>query len=243
MISTFGEDDQHNLYLADYAHGLIYQIQDSLAAWTPTFSPPGGVIGSNTVLVTCLTTDAEIHYTTNGVNPTLSDPVVPATGVITVSSGITYKASAFRPDLAASGVDSAVYSLQAAVPVFSPSAGPITNGTSISIYCATPGAAIYYTLDDSMPTTVSPLYADPFSINGGTTVKAFAMETNYVNSSVQSTYFQLIQAAVPVFNPASSPVAQGKHPFQSAAPRQTARFFTHWTAPHQRQIPRCIQAP
>jgi hypothetical protein len=207
MISTFGEDDQHNLYLADYFRGIIYQIQDSLAAWTPTFSPTGGVINSNTVIVTCLTTNAEIHYTTNGVNPTLSDPMVGSRGSITVAAGITYKARAYRTDLTPSGVASAVYtSLQVATPVFSPSTGPITNGTTISISCATPGASIYYTLDGSTPTTASPTYIGPFSINGGATIRTFAVETNYSNSSVQSINYPLVQVATPVFNPANGAV-------------------------------------
>jgi hypothetical protein len=34
-ISTFGEDDQGGLYLADYYRGIIYQIHDSLQTWPP----------------------------------------------------------------------------------------------------------------------------------------------------------------------------------------------------------------
>lgn len=208
MISTFGEDDQHNLYLANYFAGVIYQIQDSLATWTPTFLPASGVINSSTVIVSSLTTNAQIHYTTNGANPTLSDPVVSPGGTITVATGITYKAWAWRADLTPSGVASATYTLQVATPVFSPP-GPITNGTTISISCATPGATIYYTLDGTTPTNSSPIYAGPFSINAGTTVKAFAVETNYANSAVQSTDFQLIQTATPAFNPPAGALTAG----------------------------------
>ena len=76
-ISTFGEDDEGQLYMADYAQGIIYQVVDSRQTWTPSFSVPSGfTINSNMVTVTCLTTNAPIHYTTNGVDPTPSDPAV-----------------------------------------------------------------------------------------------------------------------------------------------------------------------
>ncbi|HEV2330952.1 MAG TPA: chitobiase/beta-hexosaminidase C-terminal domain-containing protein, partial [Verrucomicrobiae bacterium] len=225
-ITTFGEDDQRNLYLADYRTGLIYQIKDSFAAWTPTFSPTGGVINSSAVIVSSLTTNAQIHYTTNGVNPTISDPVVAPGGILTVALGIAYKAIAYRPDLTPSGVASAVYtSFKVATPVFSP-AGPITNGTSISISCATPGATIYYTLDGTTPTTASPMYTGPFSINAGTTVEAFALETNYANSGVQSTNFQLVQTATPVFSPPAGALRAGTLIFISCSTPGSAIFYT-----------------
>lgn len=233
MISTFGEDDQHNLYLADYSHGLIYQIQDSLAAWTPTFSPTGGVVNSSMVVVSCLTTNAQIHYTTNGVNPTLSDPVIASGATLAVTTNITYKAWAYRPDLAPSGVASALYRLlQVAIPAFSPSTGPITNGTTISISCATPGAAIYYTLDGTTPTTASSIYNGSFPINGGTTVKAFGVETNYSNSPVQTTTFQLVQVGTPVFNPGGGSVALGTPiSISCATPASTIYYTLDGTTP------------
>ena len=289
-ISTFGEDDQGDLYVADYYAGKIYEIQDTLQVWTPVFSPAGGTINSNTVIVTCLTTNAEIHYTTNGVAPTLSDPIVASGGNIVVTAGFTNMACAFRSDLSPSRVASAIYALQVgtpvftppagsipsntlvslstvtpgaaiyyttngtipttnsalylgplilsggttveaigvasgynnssvvtasysasqtATPVFTPTSGPITNATSISMSCTTPNAIIYYTLDGSMPTISSAIYSSPVMINGGTTLNAFAMATNYVNSSIRSTFYQLIQTATPVFNPSSGPITNG----------------------------------
>lgn len=227
MISTFGEDDQQNLYLADYAHGLIYQIQDSLAAITPVFSPPGSTISSNTVTVTCLTPNAEIHYTTDGLNPTLSDPSVPSGGTITVANGLTNKACAFRADLAPSAVASAIYYfIPAATPVFSPSGGAITNGTTISISCATPGVSLYYTIDGTTPTVASPLYSGPFIINGGTTVKAFAAGTNYSSSSVQTVNYLWARSAMPAFNPGSSAVPVGTPISISCATPGSTIYYT-----------------
>jgi glucose/arabinose dehydrogenase len=231
-ISTFGEDDSGQLYLANYYGGKIYQIQDTLQTWTPSFSAPGGIINSNTVIVTCLTTNAEIHYTTNGINPTVSDPIIASGDSILVTSGFTNKVWAFRSDLAPSGVATAVFTLKAGTPVFSPAAGPITNGTTISISTVTSVAVIYYTLDGSIPSTTSPVYTAPLVINGGTTIKAMAVATNYQNSSLQSTFFQLVQTATPIFNPASGPVIYGTNiSISCATPGSTIYYTLDGTTP------------
>ncbi len=127
-ISTFGEDDQGNLYWADYYRGRIYQMQDSLQVWTPTFSPTNGIIFSNLVSVACLTTNADIHYTTNGIDPTPADPIVLAGATIQVTTGVTNKLRAFRADLSPSSVAVAIFTNKVATPFFSPAAGAVTNG-------------------------------------------------------------------------------------------------------------------
>ncbi len=232
MISTFGEDDSGQLYLAAYNTGKIYQVQDSLQTWTPTFSPPSGIINSNTAIVTCLTTNAEIHYTTNGLDPTVSDPVVVSGGSILVTSGFTNKVWAFRSDLTPSAVARAVYIFQAATPAFSPSSGPITNGTPVSITCGTPGATIYYTTNGTTPTTSSSIYAGPVIINGGMTIEAMAVVAGYLNSSIQSTFFQLVQTATPVFSPASGPLVYGTNiSISCATPGSTIYYAMDGTTP------------
>lgn len=76
LISSFGQDEAGELYFADYARGRIYQVYDTQQVWPPVFSPAGGVINSNTVSLSCVSPNAEIHMTTNGLDPTLSDPEV-----------------------------------------------------------------------------------------------------------------------------------------------------------------------
>jgi hypothetical protein len=65
----------------------------------PVLSPMGGFYTSNqTVTVTCSTPDAVMHYTTNGNEPTESDPVVASGGSLSVSvyPPTTLKVKAFR---------------------------------------------------------------------------------------------------------------------------------------------------
>lgn len=225
-ISTFGEDDQGGLYLANYYQGMIYQIHDSLQAWPPMFSPTNGIINSNTVVVTCITTNAEIHYTTNGVDPTLSDPSVASGGTIPVGNGMTNKLRAFRADLSPSAVVSAVFTYQAGTPIFNPPQGPITNGTTVSITCVTPGAAIYYTLDGSTPTTNSAIYTGPVTIDGGVTLSAFATAGGYLNSTTRSVFYQLVQTATPVYSPPLGPIVYGNSISISCATPNAVIYYT-----------------
>jgi len=307
QVSTFGEDDAGNLYLADYYKGKIYQVGDTRQVRKPAFFPTNGTIFSNLVTVSCTTTGAVIHYTTNGLDPTASDPVIASGGLLQVTTAVTNKLRAFRDDLSQSDVaigvftnkvgtpffmppaggvplgtainistvtpaatiyyttnganpttnsllytgpllftnsitlralgvetgysNSAVASAaytqaQVAVPTFTPASGPITNGTIISISCATSNAVIYYTLDGSTPTTNSAVYLGPLTINGGTTVAAFATATGYVNSATRSVFYSLVQTATPVFNPASGPITNGTPITITCATPGSSIYFT-----------------
>jgi glucose/arabinose dehydrogenase len=209
QISTFGEDDQGDLFVADYYRGKIYQIQDSLQVWTPKFSPSNGTINNNLVTVTCPTPSAVVHYTGDGLDPTESDPVVASGGVIQVSSGTTNKLRAFRPDLSPSAVASAIFTFQVGTPKFSPPQGPITNNTPVQISTVTPGAAIFYTTNGTVPTTNSFIYSNPLVLSGGTTLKALGVIVGYGNSTVAIASYSFAQAATPTFSPSSGPITNG----------------------------------
>ena len=49
--STFGEDEQGRLFLADYTSGAIYQIHDSRETFPPSFDVSSGTLFSNRVRV------------------------------------------------------------------------------------------------------------------------------------------------------------------------------------------------
>src|SRR5207245_7386970 len=84
-----------------------------------------------------------------------------------------------------SNVSTVVYTitLPAATPVIMPGTGTFTTAQTVSITDGTAGATIYYTLDDSQPTTSSTQYTASFSVSATTTVKAIATAANYSTSA------------------------------------------------------------
>ena len=75
------------------------------------------------------------------------------------------------------------------VPTISPNGGVFTNSALVTISCLTTGATIYYTLDGSIPTILSTRYTAPFAISNSVAVKAFATQTNLVDSGVMRATF------------------------------------------------------
>lgn len=88
--------------------------------------------------------------------------------------------------------------VQVADPVFSPVPGTYSNGTQLTMTCATPGATIRYTTDGSTPTESSTAYVSPITMpeNDTTTykAKAFGSERWETDSNVTTGAYTL-QAA------------------------------------------------
>jgi alpha-tubulin suppressor-like RCC1 family protein len=172
---------------------------------TPYFSYATGSYNTNlSVVVTCDTPGATIHYTTNGNNPTTSDPTVASGGTVPVNQSLTLKAAAWKTGMATSAVDAATYSM--VIYSVQPSPGGATYNAPPSVSLATSpavqGASIYYTTDGSTPTSSSTLYTGPFTIGATTTLKAIAYETGWTNSGVAGPWAYTLQVATPTFSPA-----------------------------------------
>lgn len=83
----------------------------TLMPQTPTFNPDGCThVGALTVNVACSTPLAFITYTTNGNDPTQSDPVVTG-GQVTVDHSLTLKSAAFKTGWSSSNIKSAAYAI------------------------------------------------------------------------------------------------------------------------------------
>jgi hypothetical protein len=80
---------------------------------------------------------------------------------------------------------------QVATPTFTPAAGTFADAQNVTIECATAGAAIYYTIDGSVPTAASPLYAAPVAVAATTTIKAIATKAGMDNSAIASGTFTI----------------------------------------------------
>lgn len=87
-----------------------------------------------------------------------------------------------------------------ATPQANPQGGTVAAGTEITLSCATEGAAIYFTLDGSAPTTGSTLYGEDSKpvINESCTLKAVAVLEG-VQSEIQSIDYTVEQPQTPSY--------------------------------------------
>ena len=71
-----------------------------------------------------------------------------------------------------------------APPTLTPSGGSFMSSVSVTMQAPTTNAALYYTLDGSLPTTNSTLYTGPILLTNSVTINANAWESGYINSVV-----------------------------------------------------------
>ena len=168
-------------------------------AATPTLSPPPATYATaQHVSISDATAGATIYYTTNGAAPTTASTKY--TTPISVTKTTTIKAVADASGFADSEIAVGLYTINAAVPTFSPVAGTYASAQRVTISDATTGATIYYTNNGVVPTTASTKYTTPIAVAKTTTIKAIAVATGYGNSAVATGLFT-INAAVPTFKP------------------------------------------
>ncbi|PYQ11962.1 MAG: hypothetical protein DMF80_20225 [Acidobacteria bacterium] len=130
---------------------------------TPTLSPGGGTYSSpQSVMVSCATSGATINYTTNGADPTPTDPTVASGSSVQVDMSLTLKAKAWKTGATASDTASAAYTINLAAtpPTFNPPAGTYNTTRSVTI-TSDPGAVIHYTT-----TGADPSQSDPSVMSG-----------------------------------------------------------------------------
>jgi hypothetical protein len=87
-----------------------------------------------------------------------------------------------------------------ATPAFTPPGGSYSNTQTVAITDSTRGAAIYYTLNGTTPTTASTVYSAPISVTASETIKAIAMAPGYAQSAVGTAVYTLTAptAATPI---------------------------------------------
>ena len=159
---------------------------------TPNFSLAAGTYPTDqSVTISCATSGAVIHYTTDATTPSSSSPSY--AGPISVAGNgttSTVKALAIEEGMTASSVAEARYVIsypQVSPPAFSPIAGTYSSDRSVTISCSTLGAEIHYTTDGSTPTNSSAICTGPIAVAGnGTneTIKAIATLAGMAASGV-----------------------------------------------------------
>lgn len=115
-----------------------------------------------------------------------------------------------------------------ATPHFSPAAGNIEKGASVTITCSTSGAAIHYTTDGTTPTSASPTYSSPIAVNADVTIKAIAVKADMTDSSVATASYVVVlpKVATPTFAPAAGEVLSGTEVAISCATTGATIYYT-----------------
>jgi alpha-tubulin suppressor-like RCC1 family protein len=98
-------------YHPDYVTSAETSRTYTLSASAPTFSPTAGTyIAGQEVTVTSPSVGSTVHYTLNGAEPTMSDPVIASAGTLVVGN-YTLKAKAWKAGANASAVTTAAYAV------------------------------------------------------------------------------------------------------------------------------------
>jgi Legume lectin domain/Chitobiase/beta-hexosaminidase C-terminal domain len=156
-----------------------------IRAATPSFNPAGGPYASSVqVMISDLTTNSTIYYTTDGSAPSTASAKY--SGPITVSSPTTITAIATASGFIQSTPTAATYTIstQTAAPSFSPAPGTYPLAQSVTL--TDPGATIYYTTDGSIPNHNSPQFAAPIAVSTTTTINAIASAPGFTDSPMSS---------------------------------------------------------
>ena len=162
-------------------------------AATPEFSVASGEVRSGTtVTLSCTTEGASIYYTLDKSTPTSSSNKY--TSAISITEDVTIKAIAVKDGMYDSEVATVTYTVKdaAAVPEFSAASGTVSSGTSVTLSCTTEGAVIYYTLDESTPTSSSTQYTSAISITETVTIKAIAVKDGMYDSDIATVTYTVI---------------------------------------------------
>lgn len=141
---------------------------------TPTFDPDSGTFEIGVLGVTVNVDSIEplnIHYTTDGTDPTRESPYVGNGGVVEVAVGrddVTLKVRAYSSVMSPSPVAVAIYAAlpRAEKPSIDPPGGRFDEGlVTITVTSSTPTSVVHYTTDGFTPTQESP------SLNDGDTIQ------------------------------------------------------------------------
>lgn len=190
---------------ADESDGTVHVVVDK-----PIFAPiTGALFTPGSVTITCSTSSAEIHYTTNGKEPTIADSIIASGGSVFVDRTLVLKARAWKQGLIESFTNTANYWITGYVPmpVLSCESGDYETGIYVTISCSDSAASIRYTTDGRDPQETDTLYVQgiPVYVGKTCTLKAKSFRQDWGPSPTASANYSFPPARIIHVN--CSPVA------------------------------------
>jgi alpha-tubulin suppressor-like RCC1 family protein len=147
-----------------------------------------------------------MHYSTTGITPTESDPVVTAGAAIPVTQSLTLSVRSFKAGAPPSEVSAATYVLKAVAPSLSPAGGVYASTQSVMLSTTTSSSTIRYTVDGRTPTIYSTAYTTPLTVAAPTTIRALATRAGWTPSDVVTATYWVAPPAT-LIAPTISPAA------------------------------------
>jgi hypothetical protein len=187
---------------SDYSTSALSSAVYTITVPAPTFTPIPGIYNSaQSVTIADGTSGVTIYYTTDGSTPTTSSLVYSAP--IAVANRTTVQAIAIASGTT-SAISSAVYDIEipaVATPTISPAGGTFTTAQTVTLSDTASNATIYYTTNESTPTTSSTKYTAPFTVSapGTTIVNAIAVVAGAPNSNIAMVNFSLPAGSTPSY--------------------------------------------
>lgn len=189
---TITEADNYDVHFNSSTLAYSFYVPKDQVA-TPEFSPTGGTfLGSQNISLSCTTPGSLIYYTVDGSEPTIASTLY--TGTVIVTETTTLSAIAVAAGMDNSNVRTESYIITpnlTATPVFSVNGGIYTRTQNVSISCATEGASIYYTTDNTKASSSSVLYTGAITLTKNTTVRAIAVKEGYSQSNEIKADYQI----------------------------------------------------
>ena len=170
----------------------IYWIVGSSATINQSVASAGATFYGNVIA------EASITVTQNA---TVNGGLIALTGAVTLSASANVVAPSTGPETpvmlsATSTVSGSVVTValtpiyvQVSSPGFTPVQGTYGSTQTVTIFCGTPGATIYYTTNGTTPTINSTRYTAPITVSSSQTVKAIATKSGEATSQVASAQY------------------------------------------------------
>ncbi len=240
-VTTVKVKAYREMWLPSETRTAIYTVTGKVSFAGQMFTlEPGTYTSAQSVGITASVypSNATIHYTTDGSDPTLQSDVYTSGMTINLplNSQTTIKAKAFNPNWIDSDIIEASYQITGQVLLsensLTPAPGLFTTQQSVSIASATlptDGVVIRYTLDGTEPTVNSPAYVSPIVLQTATTtqirIRGFA--NGWIPSNeITGTYTITGTVATPVFSHPGNTIygAAFKLGISCATPEATIRY-------------------
>jgi sugar lactone lactonase YvrE len=166
-------DRNGNLFIADTGNGIIREVTGATGVIRTVVGHAG---------TACLGVSGDG-------SPALSATLCGPWGIALNAAGDIYIADTYSYRVRKATASATPPTQAAATPSFSLATGTYVQGQTLTISDATPGAAIYVTINGASPTTLGLGYRTPITISGSGTVQAIAVAPGFLPSApVSATY-------------------------------------------------------